>query len=125
MTSSVMLTYLQSAITCSTVFTNGNLLLEDQSVSYAVSQEPWGLLDTLTPVPGNCATLVIDDATSYFDSLSSLSKTRIRVNVILLSGLGSNASQVLMSLEKHQPNYVVTVVEHEQEDIAGSDEPLL
>ncbi len=117
---STLQAYLQGAITCSTVLTSGNLMLANQNVSYAVSQEPWHLLSILAPVPGNCATLVIDDATGYFDSLSSLSKTRIRVNVILLSGLGKNASQLLMSLENHQPNYVVTVVEHEQEDIAGS-----
>ncbi len=122
MVPSSILTYLQSAITCSTVFTNGNLLLGDQNVSHAMSKEPWHLFDMVTPVPGNCATWILDDITQYSDSLSSLSKTRIRVNVILLSGLGSNASQVLMSLENHQPNYVVTVMEHDQESITGSFE---
>ncbi len=115
-----VLAYLQSAITCSTVFFSGNFVLPNKHVALAISREPTNILNSLTAVPGNCATLIFDNATVYKDSFDVLFKTRIKLNVILLSSSSIDVSQAEINLGKEIPHYVASLVKYDKEKITGS-----
>ncbi len=100
-------------------------MLPNKYVSLAISREPTNILNSLTAVPGNCATLIFDNATVYKDSLDVLSKTRIKLNVILLSSSSIDVSQAEINLGKDIPHIVASVVTYDKENITGAEMILL
>ncbi len=87
-----MLAWLHATITCSTIYSNKGLKLEDKSL-IVKSEEPWKLLGLYKiQHSSNCAVLLVDNVDDFLKSIPFGMKMRTKVTFVL--ALASNSSTI-------------------------------
>ncbi len=88
-----ILTWLQATVTCPTIYSNKGIDANDQSL-LVKPEEPWMLLKLYTsPLPSNCAILLLDDMNEFFNSIPIVKKSRVKVTFVLTMAKNSSELQ--------------------------------